>query len=244
MVGDGRYSGCAMWPGSSQGYGRKNNLRPTHFYEKYNGSIPWEERVDTVISWITHAKKPANLIFLYHDEPDSCGHVRGPNSEETLREVEKADNRTSYLINKLIEIGVFDRTNLILLSDHGMKEVTQDNIIYLMDLLDAEDLLEAYYGSTPVLQLYPKEGKEEELYQNLTELTQDHRFQVWTKDNLSASPFHYSSSRRIADYVVVADAGFAFDDFNKTIAYYNKKWGFEGDSMFPVFSLVVVLSLV
>lgn len=216
-----------MWPGSSQPYGSKNSLLPTHYYPEYNGSIPWEERVDTVISWITDDKKPANLVFLYYDEPDTHGHAFGPNSEETIRQVEMADNRTAYLVNKLIDKGIYDKINLIILSDHGMKEVTQKNIIYLDTLIDGDDLLEAKYGGTPVLQLVPREEKEEELYDKLTQLSNDYNFKIWKKEELGY-PFYYNTSRRIADFIVLADSGYAFDDFNSTIKYYNEQWGLIG----------------
>lgn len=225
MAGDGRVSGCFMWPGSSQPYGKDNDLLPT-YYRDYDGSVPWEERVDTVISWITNEESPANLVFMYYDEPDSQGHALGPNHNETLEEVSKADSRTAYLVDKLKELTIFDQVNLIVLSDHGMEAVTTDNIIYLNALV--EDLWDIKHGGTPLLQFIPKQGKEDELFEVLSSFSENNKYDVWKKEDIP-SDFNYITSRRVLDLVVLAEPGYAFDDFDKNVTEYNRMWNFTGE---------------
>lgn len=215
-----------MWPGSSQPYGRNNDTYPTYYPPGYDGSVPWEERVDTVISWITNSSKPANLVFLYYDEPDTHGHVFGPNADETIEEVAKADNRTSYLVDKLKEVGIFDKINLIMLADHGMKEVTQRHIINITALLNPEDI-ELTHGGTPVLQIAPTEGRGDDLYNSLQNCSSTLNFTIWKKEELR-HPYYYTTSRRVLDYILVADPGYAFDDFDRTIKNYNERWNLTG----------------
>lgn len=43
--------------------------------------MAWNERVDTVMTWFTHGKTPANLVMLYIEEPDVSGHVYSPDSD-------------------------------------------------------------------------------------------------------------------------------------------------------------------
>ncbi|ODN01588.1 Ectonucleotide pyrophosphatase/phosphodiesterase family member 5, partial [Orchesella cincta] len=190
-------------------------------------TIPWEDRVNMVISWITNDTKPANLVFLYFDEPDTHGHAFGPNRPGTLKEISNTDNRTSYLIRKLKEAELFDKINLMLLSDHGMQAVTQDRIVNLTGLID-KSLLKARYGSTPVVQLIANEGKGEELFTALSSHSKNHGFTVWTKEAMG-NRYHYGHSRRVLDYVVVADPGYAFDDFYLLIQYYTTTWNFTQD---------------
>ncbi|ODM89479.1 Ectonucleotide pyrophosphatase/phosphodiesterase family member 5 [Orchesella cincta] len=227
IAGGGRTSGCLMWPGSNQPYGFKNDSLPTYYYPTYNASVPWEDRVDIVISWITDKTKPANLVFLYFEEPDTHGHAFGPNHQETLNEISNTDNRTAYLIRKLKEVGIFDKINLILLSDHGMEAVTQDKIINITALIDTS-LLKARYGSTPVVQLIANEGKGEELFTALSNHSKNYGFKILTKEE-ARYRFHYGQSRRILDYVLIADSGYAFDDFNLLLAKYNKKLNLTDD---------------
>lgn len=59
-----------------------SGIYPT-YYAKYNGSIPFEQRVDTVIEWL---KKPdgerPSFITLYHDQPDHTAHTYGPETTQ------------------------------------------------------------------------------------------------------------------------------------------------------------------
>ncbi|CAL8070951.1 unnamed protein product [Orchesella dallaii] len=237
MAGEGRTSGCLMWPGSSQPYGPNDDTLPTYYPPQYDGTVPWENRVETVISWITNDTKPANLVFLYFDEPDTHGHAFGPNQNETLEEVSKVDGRAAYLISKLKEAELFDKINLIILSDHGMQEVTQERIVNITDLID-ETLLEARYGGTPVMQLIPKEGKGDELFGSLSNHSQNHGFTIWTKEEMRYR-FRYGISRRVLDYVLISDLGYAFDDFYRTIDIHNDNWGLE--HVVPLISTILKL---
>lgn len=54
-------------------------------------SIPWTDRVDTVISWIKDEKKPANLVFAYFEEPDFTGHLKGVGSQEIKNQIVRVD---------------------------------------------------------------------------------------------------------------------------------------------------------
>ncbi|CAL8123975.1 unnamed protein product [Orchesella dallaii] len=227
MAGEGRTSGCLMWPGSSQPYGIKNDSLPTYYYPKYNGSVSWEYRVETVISWITDDTKPANLVFLYFDEPDTHGHAFGPNRKETLEEISKVDNRTAYLVSKLKEADIFDQINLIVLSDHGMQEVKEERMVNITALID-RSLLKARYGGTPVLQLIPRDGKGEELYASLSSHSKSHNFTIWTKQEMHYR-LRYGVSRRVLDFVVLSDVGYVFDDFKKSISRYEKRWNYKAD---------------
>lgn len=72
----GKHSGC-MWPGGDFEY---NGVKCT-FSMSFNKTFEFEERVDTVMSWFTNEKTPANLVFLYLEEPDAVGHIYGPESD-------------------------------------------------------------------------------------------------------------------------------------------------------------------
>lgn len=65
-----------MWPGSNFQYDGVNCT----FTGKFDPKAKWEHRVDQVLSWFTDSKTPANLVMLYIEEPDSHGHVYGPQS--------------------------------------------------------------------------------------------------------------------------------------------------------------------
>lgn len=67
-----------MWPGSNFLY---KGFKCT-YQQNFNLSIPWKERIDTVMNWFTNSSNPANLVMLYLEEPDKHGHMYGPDSDE------------------------------------------------------------------------------------------------------------------------------------------------------------------
>lgn len=57
-----------------------------------SSSIPWTDRVDKIMSWIKDDKQPANLVFAYFEEPDSTGHAKGVESQETKNQIVRVDS--------------------------------------------------------------------------------------------------------------------------------------------------------
>jgi predicted AlkP superfamily pyrophosphatase or phosphodiesterase len=115
-----------MWAGSSTGYGADFSLHPTHYIPVYNGSVPWEERVDTVIRWMTNDTHPANMVFLYYDEPDSAGHSFGTDDPRTIEIIKQSDDRAGQLVQKLKNAGIYDdvsRKNAIICQIHVLHKL-------------------------------------------------------------------------------------------------------------------------
>lgn len=114
-----RFSGSMMWPGSHVEY---HHHLITHV-QTYNDSLTWHQRIDIVMSWLTNKTHPANCVFIYFDEPDTTAHEYGPFSPQVMAQVKRADETISYLLDQLKEKKLSTRTNLILVSDHGMAEI-------------------------------------------------------------------------------------------------------------------------
>ena len=110
-----------MWPGQQATY---KNIKPKYKlpYDKELNKN-WKLKVDKLISWITDSFHPANCIFAYFDEPDETAHDYGPFGNETLSKVKEDDEIIGYLIKKLNQKYLFNRTNIVIVSDHGMAEV-------------------------------------------------------------------------------------------------------------------------
>jgi len=67
-------------------------LQPT-YWKKYNQKVSFESRIDSVISWYSKpVQSRPRLILLYFHEPDWTGHEYGPNSNETISQIENMDN--------------------------------------------------------------------------------------------------------------------------------------------------------
>ena len=145
-------TGVYFWVGSEAPF---NGEHPFH-YELYNKTVPFQQRIDTVVEWFTDETHPINLGLLYFSEPDHTGHSVGPDSPEMIDKIVDLDtNVVAHLIEKLREHDLFDRLNMIITSDHGMAQITK--AVYIDEHVSPE--LYTKYGDSPVWHILPKEGK-------------------------------------------------------------------------------------
>ena len=116
-------SATYFWIGSEA---EINGYRPT-IYKKYDGSVKFKSRVDSVISWFNlPIEQRPKLTMLYFSEPDYTGHEYGPNSNEVNRSVIEMDSIFGYLIDELSRTKVYKDLDIIVVSDHGMSDVSLD----------------------------------------------------------------------------------------------------------------------
>ncbi|KAG8229292.1 hypothetical protein J437_LFUL011138 [Ladona fulva] len=229
VAGNGSYSGVMMWPGGEFPYGnssvdyvslKNKKVMPT-FSQKWDISVPWETRVDIVMSWITHPETPTNLVMLYFEEPDSTSHIYGPESEIVKKKLHDLDSILSYLCQKIESMKLKDIVNVILVSDHGMKTVTPSEIIDLSAGVNTS--MYTVPSTSPVLHIYPNEGYEDEVYKQLSTMATKNSFKVYKKNDLPER-WHIKNSRRTPPILAVADEGYIFEDFYKTMDYYRKQY--------------------
>lgn len=76
---NGKHSGSMMWPGGEFGY---TALKIKATFAQPLTEIPWDKRIETVISWFKHKDTPANFVMMYLNQPDSQEHAFGPDSAE------------------------------------------------------------------------------------------------------------------------------------------------------------------
>ena len=58
-----------------------------------------------------------HLVCLYFNEPDNAGHVFGPNSNEVNEQIKESDNVLGYLLRSLTKLDIYNKTNVIIVSD-------------------------------------------------------------------------------------------------------------------------------
>ena len=116
-----RRSGSVFWPGDRAPV--KGFLPYRHL--SYDSTVPFRKRIDTIVGWFTD-KYPINLGLLYYEQPDHCGHIFGPESDQMLEQLIELDKDIGYLLQKLEEKDILDDVNLIITSDHGMTNTPTD----------------------------------------------------------------------------------------------------------------------
>ncbi|WP_199137585.1 alkaline phosphatase family protein [Pedobacter sp. ASV12] len=119
-------SAIFYWPGSEISM---NGIRPTYLFN-YNESIPVERRVAIVKNWLQlpAAQRP-HFIALYFPQVDQAAHKHTADSEETRKAVQLVDDAVGQLVAAVKATGI--EANFILLSDHGMATIDNQNTIPL-----------------------------------------------------------------------------------------------------------------
>jgi len=191
-------SACYFWVGSEA---EIMGVRPT-YWNTYNGSIPYLDRVDQVIDWLSlpMSQRPA-LLTLYFDEPDHTSHAAGPESEACLEVVEYLDDILGYLRSELSKLEHNDKINLIVLSDHGMGPISANKYVNLNDFIK-EDWAVSIIGGNPVYLVQP----EEDCADSITDAFQGvEGVSAWQKEDIPER-LHYGTSPRFPGIVVLADS--------------------------------------
>ncbi|XP_013379843.2 LOW QUALITY PROTEIN: ectonucleotide pyrophosphatase/phosphodiesterase family member 5-like [Lingula anatina] len=197
-----RHSGSIMWPLSEVPV---DGQLPKKFVD-YNQSTSTslQDRIDTIVDWFLDEVEPINLGLLYYHEPDNAGHISGPESENVTNMISFLDSATGYLIEKLKAANLFDSINIILTSDHGMTAVSDERVIYLDKY--ANPMFYQLVGYGAFGNILPVEGKEEEVYQNLTKVPHLH---VYLKEDVPED-YHYKNNRRTQPILVELELGWYF----------------------------------
>ncbi|KAI3872394.1 hypothetical protein MKW92_050432 [Papaver armeniacum] len=108
-----------FWPGSEVNKGSWNC--DTKYCKRYNSSVPFEDRVDSVLEYFDlPSDELPSLMTLYFEDPDHQGHLVGPDDPEITKAVAHIDSLIGRLIEGLEKRGAFEDVSVIMLGDHGM----------------------------------------------------------------------------------------------------------------------------
>lgn len=195
----GLKSATYFWPGSEA---EVRGLRP-NIYLKYNESIPFTDRVDTVTNWLSKPEFDIDFAMLYFHEPDLTGHYFGPNSQQVREKVTEMDKVLKHLVQKFDEKDLWNNVNVIVTSDHGMTEIDipTKNIDLLTYVNDSDILLAPSLG--PVANIMATPGKIDTIMDSLKNVE---HLEVYKRQDVP-DHWHYSNNKRILDIVAVAEEG-------------------------------------
>lgn len=195
-------SASFFWVGSEV----SDPARRPDYYFPFDDTIDPRKRVQQVIDWLKLpvGERP-HLITLYFSFPDHEGHEFGPNASETEQAVLRADS----LLNELM-IGVNTTrlpVNMILVSDHGMKELTMDeqSSIFVDELVDRKNRsVKLVNGGTQTHLYVASKAKQDSLFAALKK--GEKNFTVLKKEDYPTA-WHYTHER-VGDIMIIANEGY------------------------------------
>ncbi|XP_057447324.1 uncharacterized protein LOC130739110 [Lotus japonicus] len=210
VVDNGLKAATYFWPGSEVIKG--SWTCPLGYCMHYNGSVAFEDRVDTVLGYFDLPQDEMPVFMtLYFEDPDHQGHQVGPDDDEITEAVARIDSLIGRLIKGLEDRGVFEDVTIILVGDHGMVGTCDQKLIILDDLGIPADWVHSY---TPLLAIRPplthspadvvakmNEGLSSGKVENGGKL------EVYLKEDLPER-LHYAASDRIPPIIGLVHEGY------------------------------------
>jgi len=150
------------------------------------------------------------MAYVY--EVDDIGHQFGPDSVQVNESIAKVDAVIGKLISRLKNANLFDKTNIIIVSDHGMTPLSHDRIINLDDYFNTSSVIIG--DLSPISFLFPIDGliTKEQLYESL--VNKHPNMSVYYKQDIPSKYQLYDNSsissisdNRISPVVVIVDLG-------------------------------------
>ncbi|KFQ43157.1 Ectonucleotide pyrophosphatase/phosphodiesterase family member 3, partial [Nestor notabilis] len=209
-------AGTFFWPGSDV---LINGTYPT-FYNVYNSSITYEERISRILKWLDYTKSERpDFYTLYIEEPDSSGHSFGPVSGGVLKALQLVDEALGMLMEGLKQRNLHKCVNLIVVADHGMESTYCTQLEYMTNYFEQIDF---YIYAGPAAHIRAR-NVPEDYYTWLFPLAQCKKSPQYFKPYLTPDlpkRLHYANNIRIdkvhllvdRQWLVVRDSSYTYCD--------------------------------
>lgn len=206
----GLVAGTMFWPGSDVMIAGD---RPT-YWRSYDHEYPNQSRVDDVLGWLKAAReRQPTFVTLYFSDVDDAGHDAGPDGEETRRAALEVDRMIGRLVDGIDALGLTARVNYVLVSDHGMSQLSPDRVIVLDDYIDVSsvDLID----TAPIVGINPRPGvATEAIYRALKD--QHPALKVYLRSTLP-DVYRLRNHPRMPEIIGIADDGWHPTTFQRRL---------------------------
>jgi len=195
-----------FWVGSEsdwRGQGTSYRIAP------FDGSRPEALKVDQILSWLAlpEAARP-QLIMSYWAGADSVGHNEGPNGSGVVGQIHDQDAQLNRLLAGLDELELWDRTTLIIVSDHGMAVAT--SYLDLGAALEEAGVDADVFGGA-VAQIHLNDDSESDVVEQvLAELLADVPGSAFYRREDIPADFRMKRASRIGHWVAVVPPPYSF----------------------------------
>ena len=165
--------------------------------------LTYPQRVEEAlrIAKLPESERPS-LLMVYFDEPDWTTHHYGPIAQESEAVIEQLDSLMGILYRGLKELDY--GVNLIVTSDHGMTEISDEKFISIEQTVNP-DWVERIVSTNPT-SIFCKEGCRDSLFEQLSKVK---HISVWRKEEVPAH-LNYGTSNHLGDLIVAPDLGWQF----------------------------------
>ncbi|NBB64651.1 sulfatase-like hydrolase/transferase [Pseudomonas sp. ODNR1LW] len=215
-------TGTMFWPGSEV---EIHGVRPSQWVP-FDQAMSGDLRVDRVLAWLDlPAEQRPKLETLYFDIVDTAGHRHGPDASETRAAVASVDASIGRLVEGLKARGLYERTLLVLASDHGMAATSPERVVWIDDIIDPKALNIGYGGA--VLTADPAPGREAEVQTKL--IGRHPHMECWNKADVPAR-LAYGTNPRVAAIVCLVETGWLTATRDRPVTRAGGAHGYDNQS--------------
>ena len=188
-----------FWPGSEAPI----NGRHATYWMPFDDEMPNAARVAKTLEWLAlpDDQRPS-FLTIYFSDVDSAGHSAGPDSQEVREAVARVDTALAQLLKGVRDGAVADRVHFVIVSDHGMAQLSPQRMILLDSLIDV-DTVEIIDWS-PLVGLAAKDGNVDRVYAALKD--KHPALSVYRSADLPAK-YGLAGHPRLPPVVGIADEG-------------------------------------
>lgn len=170
------------------------------------------------MSWFSD--EGLDFVSLYFGEPDSTGHLYGPDSPQRREMVKQVDRAVGYIRKSAERHGLTNVLNIIITADHGMSTVHRKDTVEEITLskipgFSFKDVSFHLVDYGPSGMLLPKPGKLETVY-NALKGAHPH-LHVFKKEEMPKR-LRFSNNDRILPIILFADPGYLINGVGRSAA--------------------------
>ena len=195
----GQHAATMFWPGSDVAIA---GVRPSEWLP-FDGKLTPDQRVDQLLRWIDlPAPRRTSFFTLYFEQVDHAGHDGGPDAPAVQAALREVDAALAHLVDGLQRRRLFEHTNLVILSDHGMTATSCERRSYLDDVLSLADVDVVNYGILAGIVAHAgKTGEVEHA------LLAPHPHMWCSRKSELPARLHYGTNQRIPALLCLAEDG-------------------------------------
>ncbi len=188
-----------FWVGSETAW---NGIEITYSKFPFSSWVSEKTKIQQILDWLSlpDNERPRLIMSWWHGI-DSTAHKYGINNKKVTQKFMQQDRHLLDLINKIEDKGLWEKLTLIVVSDHGMTDIT--NLINIRELLKKENI-RARISIGPAVGHIFLEDKDD-LADALRILKQNRNLQVKRKQEIDDS-LHLNHPTRAGDIVVFTES--------------------------------------
>lgn len=193
----------------------KDGTRPRHCerheYDATGSLAQLPKRLSRAVDMIE--TEGYRLVMVYEDAVDTLGHYKGPLSPEVKAAVGEVDQALQGMWSDLQAKGMTDKTNVVLVSDHGMKAVKGEAALQVVEVghcLHAGQV-EVVVNDALYLTLHPSPGMAEQVVESMRscEGARD-KVKVYHKKEVPPR-YHFKDHRLVPPVLVIPGKGYILE---------------------------------